>query len=351
MDNIKKAQRFLYEKRVECVIVTNMKNIRYISGFSGSSAILILLADKAILLTDFRYIEQAQVEAPTCEIFRHGNFIYEDIADFVQDVKEIAVEENHLTLENFKNMRNKIINKNWHFLNLNGLRMIKNDEEIINIKKAVEIADKAFEDLLPDLSVGMTEIEAGALLEYNMRKNGAEGTSFSTIVASGKRSSLPHGQPTTKKFAAGDFATFDFGAIYKGYCSDMTRTVVFGNANEKQKEIYNIVLKAQLAVIDKLKSGMKGKDGDKIARDIIVEAGYGNNFGHGTGHSLGLFIHEDPRLAPSCETVLLKNMLVTVEPGIYIPDWGGVRIEDIVLITDNGNEVLTKTTKKLIEIK
>ena len=197
---------------------------------------------------------------------------------------------------------------------------------------------------------GMTELEAAAELEYLMKQEGAEDLSFNTIVASGLNSSMPHAIPGTKQFEKGDFITFDFGCKYKGYCSDMTRTVVLGKASDKQKEIYNVVLKAQLAGLDALKAGKSGASVDKVARDIIADAGYGEYFGHGLGHSVGLFIHENPRLSPSDDTILKENMIETVEPGIYVPGLGGVRIEDMVVVTKEGHINLAHSPKELIEL-
>ena len=351
INRIKRAQDLLKKTKLDCLIVNNLRNIRYLSGFSGSSGILLVLEDNVILLTDFRYIEQAQQEVVDyCEIMQHGSNLYDDLKNLTVKYKFIGFETSHMTVENFELMKEKLVNKEWIPVKLDKLRMIKDETEIGYITQAVEIADKTFSQLLPKLDIGMTEMEAAALLEFQLRKNGAERTSFQTIVASGERSALPHGQPTERKFAKGDLVTFDFGAVYKGYCSDMTRTIVFGKANSKQKKIYDIVLSAQLATIENLKGAITGKEADAFARDIITKAGYGERFGHGTGHSLGLAIHEEPRLSPSCDTVLRPGMVVTVEPGIYLPGWGGVRIEDIVVITDGDPQVLTKSTKVLFEL-
>lgn len=350
INRLKRAQDLLKKTKLDCLLVTNLKNIRYLSGFSGSSGTLLLLEDKAIFLTDFRYMEQAKEEVVNCEIVEHGNNLYDSIKNLLVKYKFIGFETSYMTIEKFELLKEKLVNKEWIPIKLDKLRMIKDEVEIDNIKKAVEIADKTFSQLLPKLDIGMTELEAAALLEFQLRKNGAEGTSFSTIVVSGERSALPHGQPTDKKFVKGDLVTFDFGALYNGYCSDMTRTVVFGKADDKQKKIYDIVLSAQLATIDNLKSLITGIQADAFARNIITKAGYGERFGHGTGHSLGLDIHEEPRLSPGCDTILRPGMVVTVEPGIYIPGWGGVRIEDVVVITEGKPEVLTKSTKILFEL-
>ena len=348
--HMQKLRVLMEENNVEVVLVSNLKNLRYFSGFSGSAGLLLVLPDRAILFTDFRYVEQAQEEAPACEIVQHGANIYSDIDKYLHEINKIGFEASYVTVEMFDRMQKNMPGKDWLAVKLDAIRMIKDELELSYIEEAVDIADRAFTKLLPELRLGMTELQAAALLEFYLKQEGASRTSFPTIVASGNRSSLPHGQPTDKKIQAGDFVLFDFGAVYNGYCSDITRTVVMGEASEKQKEIYSLVLSAQLACLEGLKPGITGKEGDSYARNVIKQAGYGNLFGHGTGHSLGLNIHEDPRLSPACETMLEPNMLLTVEPGVYIPDWGGVRIEDLVVITDNGCRILTKTDKKLMQL-
>ena len=230
------------------------------------------------------------------------------------------------------------------------LRRIKTPEEIGYMRRAEEIGDEAFEALLPLLKPGMTELEAAAELEYQMKKRGAEGFSFDTIMASGIHSSMPHAIPSGKKLEAGDFITMDFGCTYQGYCSDMTRTVVMGKADEKQKEMYGIVLRAQRAALELIRAGLPGSRVDREAREIIEKAGYGDCFGHGLGHSVGLYIHEEPRLSPSDDTILEPGMIETVEPGIYVPGFGGVRIEDMVAVTEDGCENLTRSPKELLEL-
>ena len=210
--------------------------------------------------------------------------------------------------------------------------------------------DEAFSYILNELKPGVTELQIAAKLEYFMRSHGAEGTSFDTIVASGYHSAMPHAVPTEKPLENGDFVTMDFGCRYQGYCSDMTRTVVIGKADPRQKEIYQIVLEAQQAALEGLRPGMTGTEGDRLARDVIEKAGYGEYFGHGLGHSVGLEIHEKPALSTRDETVLLPGMIETVEPGIYIPGFGGVRIEDMVVLTETGIRNLTTSPKELIEL-
>ena len=240
----------------------------------------------------------------------------------------------------------------WRMLGdaLSSFRKIKSPEELDRMERAERIGDEAFSYILNELKPGVTELQIAAKLEYFMRSHGAEGTSFDTIVASGYHSAMPHAVPTEKPLENGDFVTMDFGCRYQGYCSDMTRTVVIGKADPRQKEIYQIVLEAQQAALEGLRPGMTGTEGDRLARDVIEKAGYGEYFGHGLGHSVGLEIHEKPALSTRDETVLLPGMIETVEPGIYIPGFGGVRIEDMVVLTETGIRNLTTSPKELIEL-
>ncbi len=349
-ERIKKVQELLCQEELDCVVVHNSRNRRYISGFSGSAGLLVVFADKLVLFTDFRYVEQAREEAPECNVVQHGASVYDDLKSLLADCQKIGYEDRYVTVAEFNQMVKTVGDKQWLPMRLDVLREVKDDAELFLLAKAASILDRAFARLLNELSVGMSELEVAALLEYYLRQEGAAATSFSTIVASGERSSLPHGQPTEKKLAIGDFVTIDFGAVYDGYCSDMTRTFVMGKADDKQKELYDIVLSAQLTALSFLRPGVTGKQADAKARDIICAAGYGQFFGHGTGHSLGLAIHEEPRLSPTCETVLQPGMVVTVEPGIYIPGWGGLRIEDMAVITGGGAQILTATDKQLLEL-
>jgi len=228
------------------------------------------------------------------------------------------------------------------------LRLIKSNEEIKILEEAAKIADHAFDHILTYIKPGLTEIAVMNELEFFMRKQGATSSSFDIIVASGLRSALPHGVASEKVIETGDFVTLDFGAYYKGYCSDITRTIAVGEPSDKLKEIYNIVLEAQLRGVNGIKAGLTGREADALTRDYITEKGYGEYFGHSTGHGIGLEIHEAPGLAFRSDTVLEPGMAVTVEPGIYIPGIGGVRIEDDIIVTSEGNEVITKSPKELI---
>lgn len=349
---IVEIRKKLKELGAKGVIIFKPENRRYITGFTGTTGYGIITGDDMIFATDFRYIQQSNMQCKGFKIQEIGRdyTIFDLLVDM--NIDNLAVEDDFITYNTVRTIENKGIN----ILPLNGfitkLRMIKTDEEINIIKKAAEITDLAYEDILNKIKPGVSEREIVAELEYFMKRKGADGPSFEFIVASGKRSSMPHGVASDKKIENGDFITIDMGCIYKGYCSDFTRTFVVGKANDEQRKIYNIVLKAQLAVIDNIRPGISGFELDKIARDIIGAAGYGGNFGHGLGHGVGLEIHELPTLSPlNKKTINMKpGMIITDEPGIYIPDFGGVRIEDLILVTENGCEILSKANKELLEI-
>lgn len=348
----------LEELNLDAVLITDPYNMRHISGFRGGEGVLYISAAQKVLVTDSRYTEQAEKESDFTVVEENREHKREQILKECMekeqkgDVFAMGYEDGSLLCSQFDKLKESLPVRKWQPLGarIDSLRVIKTEEELKYLAKAEEIGDRAFAKLLPLLKPGMTELEAAAELEYLMKKEGAEDLSFNTIVASGLNSSMPHAIPGEKKLEEGDFVTFDFGCKYKGYCSDMTRTVVLGKANEKQKEIYHIVLKAQLAALDVLKAGMSGSSVDKVARDIITEAGYGEYFGHGLGHSVGLFIHENPRLSPSDDTILQPGTIETVEPGIYVPGFGGVRIEDMVVVTEEGCVNFSHSPKELIEI-
>lgn len=340
----------------DAVLVTDAYNIRYISGFTGGEATLYVSASSRTLITDSRYTEAAGRETDFEVVERNAGRRIEDIiADCLakDGINNLAYEENSMLCGEFEAYKRKLnMVSEWIPAGnaLDCLRMVKQSWELDNLRTAESIADKAFNRLLDIIKPGMTELEVVAELEYLMRKFGGEGTSFDTIAASGLNSSMPHAVPSGKRLERGDFVTLDFGCKYNGYCSDMTRTIVIGRADEKQKQIYNIVLEANLKAESVIRAGLTGSGVDSAARELISNAGFGQYFGHGLGHGVGLFIHENPRLSPNDNTVLLAGMVETVEPGIYIPGFGGVRIEDMVIITEDGHENLSHSPKELIEI-
>jgi Xaa-Pro aminopeptidase len=267
-------------------------------------------------------------------------------------LQSLAFEQDHLTFAQAKQMQEAL--DGIGFIPVGGLveemRMIKDASELQIIREAARIVDRTFMQILNEIKPGMKEKEVALRLEILMREMGASSSSFDIIVASGKRSALPHGTASDKVLEKGDLVTLDFGAYYKGYASDITRTVMLGKPNDKQKEIYDIVLEAGKRTIDAIRPGITGKEADAVARDYIKLRGYGDYFGHGTGHGLGLEVHEAPRLSAQGDTALAPGMVVTVEPGIYLADFGGVRIEDDVIVTESGCEVITHANKELIMI-
>ena len=342
------------EKGLDAVVINKLVNLHYFSGFTGDDTLLVITKKTAQLVTDFRYMEQAANQAQLFEIVEQKHGLLKKAAECIrsQGCKKVGFEGNALLYEEFAKLGSLLTGVDFSTaLRLDTLRQIKDEEELSYIRKAVEISDLAFDDVLKFLRAGISEIDAAAHMENFMRAHGSERPAFTTIIASGVRGSLPHGVATEKLIVDGEFVTMDYGAVYKGYHSDITRTVCVGHADEKQRKLYDTVLKSQLLGVEKVQLGASGKDVDRVVRDYLTKEGYGPYFGHGLGHSLGLEIHEEPRLSPSstCEH-LQKNMLITVEPGVYLPGWGGLRIEDTVLVTEQGGVPLTASSKQFIEI-
>lgn len=351
-----KLNSILEELHLDALFVTDPYNMRYVSGFRGGEGTLYISRTSRVLITDSRYTEAAEQESDFTVIECNRNRNTTDILqEYLQKEQAVIVgyEDEAMLCKTFRTYQESLSSvKEWIPLGnaVTKLRCIKTDEEIGYLRKAEAIGDIAFAKILDVIKPGMTELEIQAELEYQLMKAGASGTSFDTIVASGIHSSMPHAIPSNKKVELGDFITMDFGCRYMGYCSDMTRTIVLGKANDKQKEIYQLVLKANCVTESFLHAGMVCREVDKIARDIITDGGYGSCFGHGLGHSVGLEIHEAPACNTKDTTVLKPNMIMTIEPGIYVPGFGGVRIEDMVVITKQGYENLSHSTKELIEL-
>ncbi len=373
--------------RMNAIILTDGYNIHYLSGYSGHTGMALITLKHKRILTDSRYTEQASIEVSDFEVIDIksegyakciNRLLVEEFYPKEEDSNDgnctpdmvdnqcktcvntvckgntlrVGFENEEISYKQFKQFMD-ILDDRIGLMPLddkiNSLRHIKTESEIEKIAMAEHIGDMAFEYVKGQIKAGMTEVEVALLLENYMRSHGASGLSFDTIAASGKNSSLPHAVPTEKIIEEGDFLTMDFGCVYKGYCSDMTRTVFVGKEpSEKQRHVYETVLKAQSEALKMIKPGEVCSKIDKCARDIIAEAGYGDYFGHGLGHSVGLFIHEEPRLSPKCHDILEPGITVTVEPGIYIPGEFGVRIEDLVVVTEDGYRNLAGSPKELI---
>lgn len=355
MDNYKRVQELLHKLSIGAVLISNGNNMRYISGFAGETGYVYISEKRHAVVTDFRYTIQAEMEAEDYEIITIGNGGYDEALNDIlktDGIHRLGFEAEDMLFATYNKLKDKLHVEELVPLGneITAMRRIKTPRELESIKQAEAIGDQVFTDILGFIKPGMTELEIAARIEYLLKVKGAQGCSFPAIVASGVNSSMPHAVPSAKKIEAGDFLTMDFGCVYEGYCSDMTRTIVIGKASQKHKDVYNTVLKAQLAALDFIKAGVKGKDVDKVAREIIYGAGYEGCFGHGLGHSVGLHIHENPRLSMLEEDTIEVGMTETVEPGIYIKGFGGVRIEDLVVVTKDGYENFTFSDKKLIEL-
>jgi len=333
------------------VLITCKTGRRYLTGFESDDAgVLVITRNGATFIIDGRYFESAEKQASVPVLLQEK--LYEQIKNLLSGCKRVAVQSG-VTLAEFEYMKKQLdgielapceaVDKA-----LTDMARIKTETELNAIIKAQRIAEAAFDHILGFIREGVTDIEIAAELEYVMRKMGAEAISFDTIAVSGANSSVPHGVPTSKKVAAGDFVTMDFGAVVDGCHSDMTRTIAVGFATDKMKQVYNTVLSAQIKALDGIKAGVPCSQIDRLARDVISAAGYGEYFTHSTGHGVGYKIHEEPSLSTKSEQILKAGDVVTVEPGIYLPAQMGVRIEDMAFVTENGCKNLTKSPKELI---
>lgn len=330
----------------EAYLITSYENYRYFSGFSGSNCALIITNSEALLLTDGRYTEQAKTQAPDFEIVLQKGSLNKLICEVVTEKNITSIGYETEKVSDFEIVALKAtLNIEWKPIPkfAEDFRILKDEDEINSIRKAVEISDKAFEMLLPQIKVGMTEREVAALLEYNMAILGSEHPAFETIAASGIRSSLPHGAPTDKKLSENELLTLDFGACINGYMSDITRTIMIGTPDDKLVNLFNTVLDVQKRCVEAVKPNILAKELDLYERKLFEDAGLSEYICHSLGHGVGLEIHEAPTVSYRSETKLLPGMVITIEPGLYIPNLGGVRTEDTILVTENGFERLTNT--------
>ncbi len=350
-----KIRRMLAKQGVEALLVTNFTNVSYLTGFTGDDSYLLVAADQDYLISDQRYTTQLGEECPDLELSIRGpsQQMLPFVSKLLSQVKisTLGVEARSMTIAFYVDLREAL--KNCELVPARGLveklRMIKDKDEIARTRVACDQARRAFEVVRASLTPEMTELQVAADLEYQARRFGGIGMSFPPIVAVGARAALPHASPTTQQIGAADFTLIDWGVNEGLYVSDLTRILVTGKISPKLRKVYGVVLKAQLAAIKAIRPGVICEAVDRVARGIISKAGYGKRFGHGLGHGTGLDIHEAPRLSQGQTTVLAPGMIVTVEPGIYLPGWGGVRIEDDILVTRNGHEVLTSVPKQLEE--
>jgi Xaa-Pro aminopeptidase len=351
MGKLEKLRQSFNDFGIDGLLVTSGYNRRYMTNFTGTAGVVLISETKAVFITDFRYMEQANAQITGFEIVQHNGPIIEEVATQVASmgITKLGFEQDDLSYATYKLYEQAVKSD---LIPVSGaiekLRLIKSDSEIKILKEATEIADSAFTHILEYIRPGISELDVSNELEFFMRKQGAVSSSFDIIVASGVRSALPHGVATDKLIETGDFVTLDFGAYYQGYCSDITRTVAVGTPSDELKNIYDVVLEAQLRGMAGIKPGMTGREADALTRDYITEKGFGANFGHSTGHGLGMEVHEQPGLSMRSDTVLEPGMIVTVEPGIYVAGLGGVRIEDDTIITKEGNQSLSFSPKELI---
>ena len=360
--NILMFEPFIYEKRIsrvrsilrthniDGILFVAMTNIRYLVGFTGSDGVLFIGEKSSVLLIDGRYVMQAGKEVTGCEIFEYKDKI-EGISTLVFDceVKNIGFESSALTCDQYFSLKDQLRGVVLKPLStdINSIRAIKDSSEIKYIRKAAHIASRSLMSIVEEIKPGVSEKDVALILESKMADSGGEGLSFETIVASGRNSALPHAKPGFHKIKEGDFVVIDYGTLYNGYHSDETRTLAVGKIAEKQKKIYNIVKDAHDRALEAVKAGVSCREIDRIAREWIEKAGFGQYFSHGTGHGVGLEVHEAPVISTKSEDCLEAGMVITVEPGIYIPGLWGVRIEDMVLVEKDGCDVLSNISKEL----
>src|SRR5690625_957649 len=353
MEKVDKVRSALETNKLDAILIASPINRRYVTGFTGTAGAVIISKNDARFITDFRYTEQAAEEATGFQIVEHKQLIELEIKEQLKEmnVKRLGFEKDHVSYSQYENYK-KVLEAELVPISgiMEELRLIKSKDELELMKKAAEIADDAFEHIQSFIKPGVKEIDISNELEFFMRKQGAASSSFDIIVASGFRAALPHGVATEKEIESGELVTMDYGALYQGYCSDITRTVAVGEINDELKNIYDIVLEAQIRGVEGIHPGISGKEADALTRDYIKEKGYGDYFCHSTGHGLGMEVHEGPSLSFRSDKKLKTGMVVTVEPGIYVPQVGGCRIEDDVIVTEAGNERLTFSSKELVYV-
>lgn len=346
---LKKLRQILAEQNLDAILISQPENRLYLSGFTGSSGWLLISAGRAVLATDFRYYEQVGREAPGFELARIRDEFQKLLPTLLTDlgVRRLGFESQHVTVDQFTNWSQASEGVEWVPLQdtVETVRMVKEEGEIESLRRSVALTDAAFAHLLEVIRPGMTEQEAAWEIEVYMRTHGASKIAFDLIVASGPNGALPHARAGDRMIQPGEPIVVDIGCVVDGYCSDMTRTFCLGRPETRYLEVWNLVLQAQEAAEAGIHAGLSGVEADALARRVIQDAGYGEQFGHGLGHGVGLAIHERPRASWLSKDILSAGMSLTVEPGIYLPGEFGVRLEDLVIVREEGVEVLTRSPK------
>ncbi len=346
---ISRLRRLIKAEGLESLLVTRREDVRYLTGFTGSAGSLLVSSGRACLITDFRYQLQVKKECAGIPVIIQKKDFYSALREAVEraGVSLLGYEESSLTVEALKKMKKEGLRTRGHHDLVPQLRQNKDGQELIYLRTAVRRAEESFRELRKYIRPGVTERELGLKLEYLMRGKGARRAAFDTIVASGSNGAMPHASTTNRRIKKGDLVTIDFGAEAHGYFCDITRTLCIGRPSARQREIHGIVLSAQTAAMKSVRPGIACRMVDAAARTVIREAGHGERFGHGTGHGIGLMVHEGPSISSLSKSSVAPGMVFTVEPGIYIPGWGGVRIEDMVLATESGIKMLTTLPREL----
>ena len=351
---LEQLRRSLTEQELDAILISQPENRRYLSGFTGSAGFLLITAQEAILATDFRYYEQVGREAPNFQLAKIKTRFEDLLPDLLAElgIRRLGFESEHATVYQLHRWSEATSSVEWlpQRQAVERIRAVKDEAELQALRRSVALTDAAFAHLLDVLEPGMTEEEAAWQIEVYMRTHGASKVAFNLIVAAGPNGALPHASASKHPIAEGEPIVMDIGCVVDGYCSDMTRTICLGQPDSRYLEVWQIVHRAQETAEANLRAGMTGIEADALARDVIERAGYGDNFGHGLGHGVGLAVHEMPWASPRNDNVLEAGMVLTVEPGIYLPGEFGVRIEDLVIIREEGVEVLTQSPKRAVRV-
>ena len=350
-----KLRQKLADNEVDALLISQRENRYYLSGFDSSDGFLLVSQDKSIFAIDYRYVEQLKATTPDFQVVQIAGDFSKWLPDLVSSlsINKLGFEANSLSFSTYQQLTEAIRTTDTPIeivpirRLVESLRAIKDRDELESIKKASSLVGTAFDYVITRIKPGLTEKEVALTMEYFLRENGSESIPFEIIVASGPSSAFPHAKPTERRIVSGEPVIIDCGARIDGYCSDMTRTICLGEADSVFAKVYDVVLKAQRAAISAVSIGMSGEQADQIARAVIEQADYGQSFGHSLGHGVGLAVHEEPRLGRDSIDILNDGMVFTIEPGIYLPGWGGVRIEDMVVLDNGKAEILTNASKTI----